>query len=145
MFSLHTTFGVQKYFRDLCLEMLDNFSKNRKIKHDCKCKRSCLRHSDHYVATSWRGVGSLRQLHSRFVMKLLSQKSLNRSTGLFVPLFGSNFALLKLACCKTALQIEGRSSIESVLFLKARVIVCRLSLKNLPPFNSLLFPLFGRM
>ena len=32
MFSLHTAFGVQKYFRDLCLERLDNFSKNIKIK-----------------------------------------------------------------------------------------------------------------
>ena len=59
-------------------------------------------------------------------MKLLSQKSLNGSTGLFVPLFGSNFALLKLACCKTALQIEDRSSIESALFLKAGVIVSRI-------------------
>ena len=33
-------------------------------------------------------------------------------------------------------------SIERVIFLKARVIVCRFSFKKIAPFNSLLFPLF---
>lgn len=59
------------------------------------------------------------------------------------PSFGSNFALLKLPLCKTALKLTAEVySIERVIFLKARVIVCRFSLKNLAPFNSLLFPLF---
>lgn len=121
MFSLHTAFGVQKYFRDLCLERLDNVSKNIKIKHMIVSVNvpAC-----DIAITTWRVhnaeliIGSLRQLHSKSVMKLLSQKSLNRSTGLFVPLFGSNFALLKRACCKTALQIEGRSSMSQFYFLK---------------------------
>ena len=33
-------------------------------------------------------------------------------------------------------------SIERVIFLKARLIVCRFSYKKIAPFNSLLFPLF---
>lgn len=125
MFSLQTAFSVQKYFRDLCLEMLDKFSKNRKIKHMIVSVNvpAC-----DVAITTWRVHNAeLAPYDNCDKIIISSLKSLNRSTRLFVPLFGSNFALLKLACCKTALQIEGRSSIESVVFLKAGVIVCRLS------------------
>ena len=52
-------------------------------------------------------------------------------------------SLLKLSLCKTALKLTAEVfSIERVIFLKARLIVCRFSYKKIAPFNSLLFPLF---